>query len=366
MAVKANTTLSTDITVAAREVDFVTRFNRNWDALRDILGIMRPIRKEPGTKLTSYEASVTLSSGDVAEGDEIPYSDISVSPVTYSDLTIEKYAKGVTIEAVNKYGAEVAVQKTDEAFLNELQSKVMDKFYAFVQTGSLRHRADTWQMGVAMAIGRVRNKFKELHRDITDVVVIANTLDLYKYYGSANITVQSTTGLTYIQNFMGASTFILSSEIPEGVVIAVPADNVVLYYIDPSDAGFKQLGLDYTVQGETNLIGFHANGNYAHAVGESFALMGMVLWAEYLNAIAVEMIGDTTSTSSAEAVGTGDGSKKSFELDYVPISFTSVTVGGTATTAYALTGSKTITFDTAPANNAAVVATYTYASDSGA
>ena len=32
---------------------------------------------------------------------------------------------------------------------------------------------------------------------------------------------------------------------------------------------FARLGLNYTVQGVTNLIGFHAQGNYSTAVGES-------------------------------------------------------------------------------------------------
>ena len=56
MAAKENVTISTQFTTSAREVDFVTRFNDNWDALRTILGIMRPIRKAPGTKLVSYKA----------------------------------------------------------------------------------------------------------------------------------------------------------------------------------------------------------------------------------------------------------------------------------------------------------------------
>ena len=64
-------------------------------------------------------------------------------------------------------------------------------------------------------------------------------------------------------------------------------ENIDLYYIDHSDSEFEQLGLSYTVEGETNLIGFHANGNYSTAVGESFALMGMTLWAEYIDGIAV-------------------------------------------------------------------------------
>ena len=86
---------------------------------------------------------------------------------------------------------------------------------------------------------------------------------------------------------MGARTVILSSEIDEGKIYAVPADNIVLYYVDPADSEFAKLGLVYTTEGQTNLIGFHAEGNYTTAVGESFALMGMTLWAEYADAIAV-------------------------------------------------------------------------------
>lgn len=288
MPAKDGLTKTTDITVTAREVDFVTRFGRNWDSLREILGIMRPVRKAPGTKLTSYEATVTLAEGKVEEGTEIPYSQAKVTPVTYEDLELDKWAKAVSIESVNKYGATVAVQRTDEAFLNELQGKVLGDFYTFLQSGTLKPAGATnLQMGIALAIGSVVDKFKKLRRDTTNIVVFVNTMDAYKYLGAAEISVQTQNGLTYLQNFMGAGTMILSSEIPEGTVIATPADNIVLYYVDPGDGEFAQLGLDYTVQGETNLIGFHANGNYSTAVGESFALMGMKLWAEYIDAIAV-------------------------------------------------------------------------------
>ena len=75
--------------------------------------------------------------------------------------------------------------------------------------------------------------------------------------------------------------------IARGTVIATPVENIDLYYIDPGDSEFARLGLQYTTDGETNLIGFHAQGNYGTAVGESFALMGMALWAEYLDGIAV-------------------------------------------------------------------------------
>ena len=291
MPAKEGLTKKNDITVAAREVDFVTRFAQNWEALREILGIMRPIEKAPGTKLTSYTASMKSESlqggSSVGEGEEIPYTEFEVEPVVYGDVTLEKYAKAVSIEAVTKFGATVAVQKTDEAFLNELQNVVMGRFYDFLATGSLTDTEATFQAAVAMSIGLVKDKFKKLHRNVTGVVTFVNTLDAYAYLGAANLTVQTAFGIDYVENFMGAQTLILSSEIARGKVISTPVDNIDLYYVNPNNSDFAQLGLVYTTDGETNLIGFHANGDYSHAVGESFALMGMTLWAEYLDGISV-------------------------------------------------------------------------------
>lgn len=275
--------------ITAREIDFVNRFSSNWDALREILGIMRPIRKAPGTQLVSYTATVELESGEVPAGAVIPYSKVTVNSAKKADLSLEKYAKAVPIEDVNKYGAAIAVQKSDDAFLNQLQNKVLTKFYTFLNTGTLTSNETTWQRALAMAKGNVLDKFNKLRKTVSDVVGFVNVLDFYDYLGNAQITVQTENGLNYIKNFMGYSTlFLLSApDIERGKVIALPVENIDLYYVDPADSEFAQLGLIYTVQGETNLIGFHANGNYSTAVGESFALMGMALWAEYLDGIAV-------------------------------------------------------------------------------
>ena len=294
---KSNLTMQANITATVREIDFVTRFQKNWDSLREILGVMRPIRKTPGTQLVSYKATVNLEDGLVGEGEEIPYSLATVEPVAYEDITLEKYAKAVSIEAVNKYGAKVAVQKTDDAFLTELQTNVLTRFYDFLQTGTLTDSQDTFQMGFAMAIGNVRNKFKEMRRDITDVVAFVNVLDAYQYMGAANLTIQTQFGMDYIENFMGARKVFLTSEIPSGKIIATAVENIDLYYVDPSDSDFAQLGLEYRTAGETRLIGFHVNGNYNTAVGEVFALMGLTLWAEYLDAVAVITIPEYTPTS---------------------------------------------------------------------
>ena len=274
--------------VTAREVDFVTRFADNWEALRNILGIMRPIRKAPGTQLISYTAEVALENGDVAPGNVIPYSKTTITQAAKGDLEIKKYAKAVPIEDVNKYGAAIAVEKSDDAFLTKLQNEVLNKFYTFLNTGTLAGEAATWQAALAKAQGEVLNKFASMQKDVTSVVGFANILDAYDYLGAAEITVQTRFGVQYVEEFLGYSTLFLlpATQIARGTVIATAVENMDLYYIDPSDSDFAKLGLNYTTQGETNLIGFHAQGNYSTAVGESYALMGMALWAEYIDGIA--------------------------------------------------------------------------------
>ena len=287
---KENLIHSADIQVTAREIDFVTRFENNWEHLREILGIMRPIRKQPGAVLKSKYAEGTLESGQVAAGEEIPYSKFTVKEKTYAEMTIEKYAKSVTIEAIKDHGYENAVEMTDDQFLFELQNDVTGRFYEYLNTGTLTDSQTSFQKALSMAKGRVINKFKQMHKNVTGVVGFVNTLDVYEYLGEANITVQNQFGFQYIKDFLGFNTIFLLSdeEIARGKVIATPVENIVMYYVDPSESDFAKAGLIYTTGvGETNLIGFHTQGDYKHAVSEAFAIMGFVLFAEYIDAIAV-------------------------------------------------------------------------------
>ena len=65
-----------------------------------------------------------------------------------------------------------------------------------------------------------------------------------------------------------------------------------LYYVDPSDSDLQELGLVYTTgMSETNLIGIHKEGVYGRASGDTHAIMGMKLFAEYLDGIAVISFG---------------------------------------------------------------------------
>lgn len=68
------------------------------------MGIFRPIRKEPGTSLVTYEAQMkdeALQGGaSVGEGEAIPFTQFKVVESKKEDIVVEKYAKSLTLESV--------------------------------------------------------------------------------------------------------------------------------------------------------------------------------------------------------------------------------------------------------------------------
>ena len=304
-----------NIQTTAREVDFVSRFQLNWQHLRDILGIMRLIRKTPGTTLKSKYAEITLQSGEIGEGEDIPYSEATVLTKDYATINVEKFAKGVSIEAINEHGYNDAVQLTDRQFMFELTTNITGRFYTHLNSGTLISAKGTFQAALAEAQGRVRNKWKAMHRGITQIVGFCNILDAYDYLGTADISTQTQFGMTYIENFLGYNKLFLCAEgeVPRGKILATPVENLILYYVAPGDSDFTRAGLVYTTQGETSLIGYHVEGNYHNAVSESFALMGMTLMAEYIDGVASVDIG--TATFSAVASPTKANLGSYFEKD---------------------------------------------------
>lgn len=295
-----NMTGKAQIQVRAREIDFVTSFGKNMQALLDVMGITRMIKKENGSVLKIKKASGTLQDGDVAEGEEIPMSQYKVEEETFDTIKIKKYRKGVSIESIAERGYEAAVEMTDEEFKSDLQNVVLDKFYTQLKMGSLVGHETTWQMAFAMAIGKVKNKFETMKRTATGVAVWVNTLDVYKYIGAANITLQTAFGMQYIKSFLGADIVFVSSQIPENTVIATPLNNLIAYYVDPADSEFMKAGLEYTTDAATGFIGFHVQGNYEHAISDMFAIMGVRLFAEYLDAIAYIAVGGSDTQTLGE------------------------------------------------------------------
>ena len=312
-------TKAANIVVTPREIDFVTRFSKNWQHLLDIMGIVRPIEKQPGQVLKSKVATVTLQDGNVGEGEKIPFSEGNIVEIPYAEITLNKFAKAVSIEAIATHGYDVAVQMTDDEFLAELQQGVTDKFYRYTKSGHLRGAAGTFKAALAKAQGDVRNRWKSMHRTITNIVGFVNINDVYEYLGSATIgpEVASEFGLNYIKNWMGFSALFLcaDTEIPRGMIVSTPVENIVCYYINPGHSDFAKAGLAFVTDGETNLIGFKTVGDYTTDTTVNNALMGMVLFSEYIDGISVVDYGTVTYTAVVSTTGKNPAAEGWFVKD---------------------------------------------------
>lgn len=288
MAPKANLTKVANISATTRQIDFVSRFASNVEALMQIMGISRLIEETPGADLRVLTGGVTLQSGNVGEGEEIPYSLATVSESTIAKATLNKYCKAVSIEAIDKYGYDIAVEMTDSAFINKLQNIITSQFYTFLATGTLTSTETTFQMALAMARGKVIEKFQSLDLDVSEVVGFVNTTDFYKYLGGANITTQTAFGMQYISNFMGYRTIFLADDdrVSSGKIYATPVENIVCYYINPAHSDYARAGLEFSIDGDTPLLGCHIEGNYKTLVSENTAIMGIYLFAEHLDGIS--------------------------------------------------------------------------------
>lgn len=314
----AGITKKANFDMTVRMADLISRFTHNYQILADLIGVSRPVEKEPGTELRTINASVSLESGIVSEGASIPKSVATVTEKTYEKMTLEKFSKAVTMEAIEKYGAEAAVDKTDEAFITKLMNRIVSKFTTFIKTGTLTSIQTTFQSALAEAKGLVTDKFQSNDLTMTEVVGFVNTRDAYEYLGTASISIQNQFGIEYIKDFLGYRTIFLmpSNIISRGNVIALPVENVVANYVRPDNNAFKAAGLDFMVDESPDglpVLGLHTNGNYDNFTGEMQAALGLVLFAEYLDGIAqvkIEASGSLGAITVASAAGTATGDSK--------------------------------------------------------
>ena len=117
----------------AREIDFVQRFTHDsLDKLTEVLGVTRRIPMMEGTTLYFYRTTGTLQNGTVTEGDIIPLSQYTTEKVAVGEITLKKWRKAVTAEAIKKSGYEAAVNDTDNALMKDVQAGVRSDLFAFL------------------------------------------------------------------------------------------------------------------------------------------------------------------------------------------------------------------------------------------
>jgi hypothetical protein len=282
MAVEPN--LTTELGTAL-SIDFVEQFGQRFRTLQELLGVQRTLPMAAGTLIKTYTSSVTLDGTQVAPGDIIPLSQVTLEDGPSHELEWDKKRKAVTMEDIQKYGFDRAVTLTDNKLINEIQKGVRTKLLTQLSTGTATATGTGLQQVMAKNWATVTAKFDE---DDVQVVSFINPYDAGDYLGNADISTQSAFGMTYIEDFLNNRVVFMSAQIPEGTVYSTADGNLVAAYALMSGGQINQ-AFDFTTD-STGLIGVTHDINKQRLQAETVTAYGIELFAERLDGIVVGTI----------------------------------------------------------------------------
>lgn len=273
-----------------REREFVELFNGDIRKLVEALGVTRKIQKESGSVLKVMKVTGTLESGSVPEGEVIPLSQYATSWEPIGEITLKKWRKSTTIEAINDKGYNQAVLATTDKMRKQIQRAIRSDFFTFLATGTRTATGDGFQDTLANAWGQLQVIFEDTD---SQPVFFMNPLDLAGYLGSTSANLAQLFGFTYLKNFLGLGDCFLNSDVPKGKIYATVKDNIVLYYVNAAAADISE-GFQFTTD-ETGLVGIHEYPDYDRDTVNDSVVSGIKLFAENLYGVVVGTIGDTPS-----------------------------------------------------------------------
>lgn len=286
MAAEQNLIMSADL-ARARETEFVYMFGESIKKLVEALGVTRKIPKQAGYTLKAYKATGTLQDGEVAEGELIPLSKYVTEPVAFDEITLKKWRKATSAEAIIEKGYDQAVEMTTDAMLKDVQKGIRKNFFDFLGTGTGVATGGTFQATLAQSWGQLQVLFED---DEIESVYFMNPLDVADYLATAQISLQTAFGMTYVKDFLGLGTVIFNSSVPKGKVYATAKNNIVLYYIPVNGADLNE-AFSFTSD-QTGYIGIHEVPDYTNMTASDTVVSGIVLFAERLDGIVVGTIGE--------------------------------------------------------------------------
>lgn len=290
MAVETNTITTADM-ARVRAIDFTRMFTGSLTKLTEALGITRKIAVQEGAALKMLTVSGTLAEGTVAEGEVIPLSKYNTVETTVGEAKLDKWRKATTAEAIVKHGYDQAVGATTDQMIKDIQKSIRTKFFTFLATGTGTATGVGLQAALANAWGKLSVLFED---DAVDSVYFLNPMDVSDYLGTAQVTMQTAFGMTYIENFLGLGTVFLNSNVPQGKFYATAKDNIVTYYIN---VGTSELASAFGLTAdETGYIGINEYSEKDTARVIDLVMSGVTFFPERQNGIVV---GTITGNKSA-------------------------------------------------------------------
>ena len=204
-------------------IDFVSRITQNIAELQKVLGIAEMEPMSAGTNIKIYKMEVVNSPEQVGEGETIGLTKVERKLDRTIELALKKFRRNTTAEAIQKVGRNMAINQCDDKLVSKIQKDIKQDFFDVLLAGTGVSGGITLQATLANAWG----KLNEYHEDEgVTAVHFLSPMDVADYLGAAQITMQNAFGLTYVEDFLGLGTVIVSPRVTKGKVISVAKENL--------------------------------------------------------------------------------------------------------------------------------------------
>lgn len=265
-----------------KSVDYSYRFADELTGFLDALGITRQFAVQEGFKIKQYgKPEVDLKDGNVAEGEIIPLSKVTPKEVSEKEITLKKYRKATSAEAIQRFGLDQAVNITDEALVKEIQKGVRDNLFGMVQAGQATpnlNDANGLQGALATAWGALNTVFDD---DAVRVVAFSNPMDVAQALADKEITLETQFGLNYYTSATGTVVF-STTQVAVGSIYATAPENLQVAFIPANGEAGRAFGLT------ADSTGFMGMKHFLHdesATQQTLIMSGILIFPERVDGV---------------------------------------------------------------------------------
>ena len=283
-----NITASADLEPGI-SIDFVSKITGNITELQKVLGITEMEPMAAGTSIKIYKMEQLNAPEQVGEGETIGLTKIKRVLARTIELTLNKYRRNTPAETIQKVGRNMAINQCDEKLVSGIRKEIKKDFFDVLLEGTGTAAGTGLQATLANAWGAL-NAFHE-DEGVTPVHFLS-PLDVADYLGNAQISMQNAFGLSYVEDFLGLGTVIISPRVTKGKTISTAKENLHGAFI-PANSGDVAVSFGLTSD-KTGLIGMKHSADDTNATINTLAMAGVVFYPERLDGVFVGTIGAGT------------------------------------------------------------------------
>ncbi len=195
------------------------------------------------------------------------------------EITLKKYRKVTTIEAIQRYGRDEAINRTDEAMIREVQKGIRDYLFDTVKTNGTTQanlNAGTLQGALASAWGALEVLFED---DVITTVAFVNPMDVANEIANKAITLETQFGLRYYTDVTG-TVVMLNNAIPQGTIYATASENLQVAYIPANAEAFTEFNM---FTDEFGFIGMAHGTELGNLTTQTVVASGVLIFPERLD-----------------------------------------------------------------------------------